>query len=298
VRVAVTGASGLIGSAVVDALRSRGDEVLTLVRREPSGRAEVRWDPAAGTIDAARLDGVEAAIHLAGAGVADKRWTAAYKRTVLESRVSGTTLLAQTLAGLQAKPRVLLSGSAVGYYGDTGDRVEDESGPRGGGFLVDVVERWEASTAAAEQAGIRVCHLRTGIVLTAKGGALKKQLPLFRAGLGGRLGSGKQWQSWISLDDEVGAILFLLGAEQVSGPVNLVAPAPVRQTDFTKALGRALHRPAVAAVPPFALRLALPGFADEGLLIGQRLQPKALQDAGYVFRQPTIDAGLAAALQD
>lgn len=297
-KVAVTGSSGLIGSAVVDALRAKGHEVLSIVRRAASGTGEVSWDPAAGTIDAARLEGVDAVVHLAGAGVADKRWSDSHKKAILDSRVSGTTLLAQTLAGLTRKPRVLLSGSASGWYGDTGDRVEDESAPRGGGFLAEVVERWEASTAAAEQAGVRVCHLRTGIVLSARGGALKKQLPIFKLGLGGRLGNGKQWQSWITLDDEVGAILFLLDAEQVSGPVNLVAPTPVQQREFAKALGHAVHRPALAVVPPVALRLAMADFADEGLLIGQRLRPRVLQDAGYAFRQPTLEAGLAAALQD
>jgi len=298
VKVAVTGASGLIGTALVDALRGQGHEVLTLVRRAPTQSSEIRWDPHAGTIEAERLDGVDAAVHLAGAGVGDKRWSAKHKQSILDSRVSGTTLLAQTLAGLERKPRVLLSGSAVGWYGDTGDKLEDESGPRGQGFLAEVVEQWEASTAAAERAGIRVCHLRTGIVLSARGGALKPQLLLYRAGLGGRLGSGKQWQSWITLADEVAAIIFLLGAEQVSGPVNLVAPAPVRQGEFAKALGRALHRPAVVPAPPFALRLVLSDFADEGLLIGQRLQPKVLQDSGYAFQHSTIDAGLAVALRD
>jgi len=298
VKVAVTGASGLIGTALVDALRGQGHEVLTLVRRAPTAASEVRWDPHAGTIEAQRLEGVDAAVHLAGAGVGDRRWSTAYRKAILDSRVSGTTLLAQTLAGLEHKPRVLLSASAVGWYGDTGDKLEDESGPRGQGFLAEVVEQWEASTAAAERAGIRVCHLRTGIVLSAKGGALKKQLLLYRAGLGGRLGTGKQWQSWISLADEVAAIMFLLVAEEVRGPVNLVAPNPVRQDDFAKALGRALHRPAVVPAPSFALRLVLSGFADEGVLIGQRLQPRVLQDAGYAFQHSTIDTGLAAVLQD
>jgi len=288
VKILLSGGSGLIGTALLPGLRTAGHEVVRLVRHEPSSPGEVRWDPMNGQLDPGELAGVDAAIHLSGAGVGSRRWTKAYQRTLLDSRVKSTTLLAETLAKLSPQPKVLLSGSAVGYYGDTGDELLDESGRPGKGFLADLVTRWEASTAAAEAAGIRVVHLRSGIVLSRRGGALKLQLPLFKAGLGGRLGSGQQYFSWISIEDEVAAIRFLLSAEQVSGAVNLVAPNPVTNQEFTKTLGSVLHRPTFAAAPAFALRLALDGFADEGLLIGQRLAPRVLTDAGFTFRQPQL----------
>ncbi len=293
----MSGASGLIGTALLPQLRAAGHEIVQLVRREPQAPGEVRWDPAHGQLDAADLAGVDAAINLSGAGVSSRRWSTKYKRAILQSRLSSTRLLADTLAELSPTPKVLLSGSAIGYYGDTGDHEYDEFGPRGDGFLADVVDQWEACTRSASVAGIRVCHLRTGIVLSAKGGALKLQLPLFKLGLGGRLGSGQQYTSWITIDDEVAAIVFLLTADGVSGPVNLVAPNPVTNRDFTAALGKALHRPAVAAVPAFALRAALDGFADEGLLVGQRLAPRALTDAGYSFRHPELAGALSAVLR-
>jgi uncharacterized protein (TIGR01777 family) len=295
-KIVVSGASGLIGSALVPRLRADGHEVVRLVRREPAAPDEVRWDPANGQLDPADLAGVEAAVNLAGAGVS-KRWSPSYKQTLRHSRLHSTTLLAQTLARLTPLPKVLVSGSAVGFYGDTGDRLTDESGPRGEGFLAELVEEWEQATAAASAAGIRVCTIRSGIVLSRRGGALKLQLPIFKAGLGGRLGSGRQYISWIALEDEVAAIAFLLSAEGVSGPVNLVAPHPVSNRDFTKALGQAVHRPAIAAVPPFALRLAFDGFADEGLLIGQRLAPSVLAGAGFTFQHPQLPEALDAVLQ-
>jgi uncharacterized protein (TIGR01777 family) len=291
-KIVLSGGSGLIGTALLPGLQKSGHEVIRLVRHEPSSPDEVRWDPLSGRLNPADLEGVDAAVHLSGAGVGSRRWTKAYRRTLLDSRIKSTTLLAQTLAELSPQPKVLLSGSAVGYYGDTGTELLDESGRAGKGFLADLVVDWEASTASAEDAGIRVVHLRSGIVLSRRGGALKLQLPLFKAGLGGRLGSGKQYFSWISIDDEVAAIAFLLTAEQVSGPVNLVAPNPVTNQEFTKTLGRVLHRFTFAAAPAFALRLALDGFADEGLLIGQRLAPKALTDAGFTFRQPELRGAL------
>lgn len=294
-RIALTGASGLIGSGLAARLRAAGHQVLTLVRRAPRSPSEVGWDPAAGTLDATALAGVQAVVHLAGAGIGDKRWTPAYRQLVLDSRVSGTRLLAGALAGLDAPPRVLLSGSAVGFYGDTGDQPVDESSPAGTGFLAQVCQQWEAATAPAEQAGIRVCHLRTGIVLSAAGGALAKQLPLFRAGLGGRLGSGRQYLSWVALDDELAAIEFLLTA-RVTGPVNLTAPNPVPQQDFARLLGRAVHRPAPWPIPAAALRLALGEFATEGVLAGQRVLPAALTSAGYRFALPDLAGALQAAL--
>jgi uncharacterized protein (TIGR01777 family) len=293
-KVLVSGGSGLIGSALVPRLRAAGHDVVRLVRHEPAAADEIQWDPARGQLNPADLAGVEAAVHLSGASV-NRRWTAASKRVIRESRVESTSLLAETLAGLSPLPKVLLSGSAIGFYGDTGDRILDEDGPRGEGFLADVVGDWEAATHPAMAAGIRVCRLRTGIVLAREGGALRLQLPIFKLGLGGKLASGRQFMSWIALDDEIEAILFLLTAD-VDGPVNLVAPNPVTNSEFTKTLAKAVHRPAIAAVPPFALKLVLDGFADEGLIIGQRLAPRVLTDAGFTFRHERLDEALDAVL--
>jgi uncharacterized protein (TIGR01777 family) len=295
-KVVVTGASGLIGSALVPALQADGHSVVTLVRRPPRSEIELRWDPAAGKLDEealAGLAGVEAAVNLAGAGIGTRRWTEAYKRTIRESRIQTTTLLAETLARLDPQPRVLLSASGTGYYGDTGDEIADESAPGGRGFLAELAKDWEASTGIAEAAGIRVCHLRSGIVLSGRGGVLGRQLPLFRLGLGGRLGSGHQWTSWISLDDEVGAIRFLLGTEDVAGPVNLVAPQPVTNAAFTATLAATLRRPALLPVPTFALKAALGDLAPE-ILVSQRLLPGVLTMAGYQFRHPNLSSTLTA----
>lgn len=292
-KIAVSGASGLIGSALVPALQAAGHDVVRLVRHEPTAGGDVRWDPAKGVLDPAALAGVDGAINLSGAGISGRRWTATYRRKLLDSRVESTTLLANTLAALSPTPKVLLSASAIGFYGDTGDTTLDENGRRGEGFLAELVAEWEACTAAAEDAGIRVCHLRTGIVQARRGGALKLQLPIFKLGLGGRLGTGRQYTSWISIDDEIAAIVFLLTAGQIHGPVNLVAPHPVTNREFTKTLARAVHRPAVAVVPAIALRAALDGFADEGLLIGQRLRPRVLTDAGFTFRHRELAGALA-----
>jgi len=238
-------------------------------------------------------------VHLAGAGVADQRWTDARKAVVVGSRLDGTTTVARAMAAALAAgqgPRVLLSSSAIGYYGDTGDRLTDETGPSGDGFLAEVCRQWEASTAAAEQAGVRVAHLRTGIVLSGEGGIVAELLRVFRLGLGAPLGSGRQWTSWISLQDEVAAIRHLLTAD-VEGPVNLVGPAPVTNREFTKALGRAVHRPTLPVhVPGVALRLAVGPFADEGILIGQRLAPTVLQRSGFAFTHADVDAALRASL--
>lgn len=294
-RIAVTGASGLVGSHLVPRLRDRGHDVLTLVRRAPSRPGEIRWDPALGELDPADLEGVEAAVHLAGAGIGDKRWSGEYKQLVLSSRVDGTTLLANRLALLDPKPRVLLSGSAIGFYGDAGDRECDESTPAGTGFLADVCCAWEDATTPAEQAGIRTVHLRTGLVLSGAGGMLGRQLPLYRLGLGGPLGDGRQWWSWISLADELGAIEHLLTAD-VSGPVNLTGPEPVRQRDFATTLGRALRRPAVLPAPAWALRAGIGEFAREGILAGQKVRPHVLEADGCAFAHRTLDEALAAAL--
>jgi uncharacterized protein (TIGR01777 family) len=296
VKVVLSGGSGLIGTALIPELRAAGHEVVRLVRREPQTSDEIRWDPLRGQLDPTQLAGVEAAIHLSGAGVGSRRWSDSYRRTLLASRIESTTLLSDTLAKISPLPKVLIAGSAVGFYGDTRDQLTDETGPRGEGFLAELTGAWEASSDAASSAGIRVCYLRTGIVLSKAGGALKLQLPLFKTGLGGRLGSGKQYLSWVTIDDEVAAILFLLTAEQVSGAVNVVAPNPVTNLEFTKTLGSVLRRPTITPAPAFALRILLDGFADEGLLIGQRLAPRVLQDAGFTFRHPELTGALKAVL--
>ncbi len=294
--IAVTGATGLIGSALVPALRRDGHTVRVLVRRPPRDNFEISWDPGAGMLDPAALTGLDAVVHLAGVGVGDHRWTDSYKRQILDSRVAGTTLLADALAGLDGPPRVLLSASAVGWYGDTDDRVVDESAPPGTGFLAEVTAAWEAATAAAEQAGVRVCHLRSGVVLAARGGALARQLPLFRLGVAGRLGSGRQWLSWLTLADEIAAIGFLLTADAVHGPVNLTSPEPVTNAAFTRALSSTLRRPAILPVPAVALRVVLGDFADEGVLVSQRVIPQVLTEAGFAFSQPDIHTALHAVI--
>lgn len=294
-RVGITGASGLIGSALVPDLRAHGHDVVRFVRGRAAGADERPWDPAARRLDPADLADLDAVIHLAGAGVGDKRWTDARKAVVLDSRVDGTTAVAEAMAAA-AGPRVLLSASAIGFYGDTGDRLTDESGPTGEGFLAEVCRQWEGATKPAEAAGVRVAHLRTGIVLSGQGGIVGRQLLLYKLGLGAPLGSGRQWTSWISLRDEVAAIRHLLAAE-VSGPVNLVGPAPVTNRQFTRALGRALHRPTLPiAVPGVVLKAAVGQFAEEGILIGQRLAPTVLQDSGFRFADEDVDAGLRASL--
>ncbi len=295
-KIAVTGASGLIGTPLVEALTQDGHDVVRLVRG-PASPAEGRrsWDPARGLLDPATIEDRDAVVHLAGAGVADHRWTAAYKETILRSRVLGTTAVAQAMAAAQG-PRVLLSASAVGWYGDTGERLTDETGPPGKGFLAEVCRQWEAATAAAEQAGIRVVHLRTGIVLSGQGGALKKQALAAKAFAGAPLGTGRQWLSWISLRDEVGAIRHLLTAD-VCGPVNLVAPSPVTNREFTVTLNRVVHRPTVPVpVPAFVLRAALGKFADEGVLVDQRLAPAVLGSSGFAFAHPDLESALRASL--
>jgi len=294
-RVAVTGASGLIGAALGAALRADGCEVRRLVRGTPGADDEVAWDPAAGRLDPAGLEGLDAVVHLAGEGIADGRWTAARRERILRSRVDGTALLARTLAALRRPPRALLSGSAVGYYGDRGDEVLDETAPSGAGFLAEVCRAWEGAAEPARAAGIRVVHLRTGVVLSGRGGALPRMAAPFRRFLGGPIGSGRQWVSWIALDDEVGAIRHLLEAEQVAGPVNLTAPRPVPNAELARALGRALGRPAVFRTPAAALRLLF-GEMAAVLLDSTRAVPRALERSGYVFRHPELEPFLASEL--
>lgn len=295
--VVITGSSGLIGTALRAALEDAGHRPIALVRRAPTpGADEIQWDVEAGTIDASSLEGIDAVVHLAGAGIGDKRWNAAYKRLVLESRTKGTALLAETLAGLDDKPSVFLSGSAIGYYGPRGEEIITEATPAGDTFLADVCVQWEAAAQPAVDAGIPTAFLRTGIVQTAEGGALQKQLPLFKLGVGGRFGSGRQYQSWITLDDEVGAIAHLLTAG-VTGPVNLTAPEPVTNAEFAKTLGKVLKRPAVFPVPAFGPRLLLGReMADALLFESQRILPEVLEASGYTFQHPTLETGLRAVL--
>lgn len=294
-KVAVTGSHGLIGRAVVRALAARGDEVVPLVRSEPRS-GEVVWDPQAGTIDAQGLEGVDAVVHLAGEGIGDRRWAPTHKARVLDSRVRGTTLIAETIAGLSKKPDVLVSASAIGFYGDRADEILTEESAKGDDFLAHVVDQWETSTSPAEDAGIRVVKIRTGLVLSKKGGILPKMLLPLRFFVGGRLGSGRQYMSWIALDDELGAILHLLDSD-VSGPVNLTSPAPVTNAEFTKVLAEVMHRPAFLAVPAFALKLALGSeMAKETVLVSQRALPARLESSGYTFRHPDLREALSAEL--
>jgi uncharacterized protein (TIGR01777 family) len=296
VDVLVTGSHGLIGSALIPRLRADGHRVARLVRGAPEGGDDVRWDPHAGTIDVVGLEGIDAVVHLAGAGIGDKKWTDDRKQLILRSRTTGTLLLARALARLDRKPSVLLSGSAIGIYGNRGDEELTEGSPLGSGFTAEVCTAWEAATAAAEKAGIRVVHLRTGIVLSAHGGALGRMLAPFKLGLGGRMGSGKQYMSWIAIDDEVGAIRHLLTAD-VSGAVNLTAPNPATNAEFTAALGAALHRPTKLPTPMLPLKVLYGGELVESLLLdGQRVLPAALEASGYAFALPELDGALAAVL--
>jgi uncharacterized protein (TIGR01777 family) len=296
--VVVTGASGLIGTALRPALERAGHRMIPMGRSQATGDA-LRWDPDRGVIDAGGLEGVGAVVNLAGEGIGNKRWSEEQKARIRDSRVRGTSLLAETLAKLQRPPKVLLSGSAVGYYGDRGDEVLTESSRAGDGFLAGVCVAWEAAAAPAKEAGIRVGYLRTGIVLAGNGGALPKMVTPFKLGLGGKLGPGSQWMSWVSLDDEVGAIVHLLGDDAPAGAVNLTAPNPAANAGFTKALGQALGRPTVLPVPRFGLKLLLGGqMAEEMLLGGQRVLPTRLLDSGYVFAHPELADALQTALAE
>ena len=299
--VAITGAGGLIGSALARSLRADGHVVRPLVRPAANGRQSaagaIRWDPAAGTIESDALDGIDAVVHLAGAGIGDKRWSPARKREIRESRVRGTDLLARTLAGLSRPPAVFVSGSAVGYYGDRGDEELTEQSAPGADFLAEVVQAWEAAAQPAVDAGIRTVFLRNGVVLAADGGMLPRLVTLFRFFVGGRLGTGRQWLSWVSIDDEVRVIRFLFDRADVSGAVNVTGPAPATNAEFTKALGAALHRPTVVPVPAFGPRLVLGReMADELLFVSQRAVPAALTAAGYEFAHPDVATALRAML--
>jgi uncharacterized protein (TIGR01777 family) len=295
-KIAITGASGLIGSALVPHLRSQGNEVVRLVRRPTTAPDEVTWDPAAGTFDLAGLQGTEAVVHLAGAGVGDHRWTDEYKRQILDSRVDGTRTIVDAITHLDVAPKVLISGSAIGWYGETGDRRVDETDPAGTGFLADVVRAWEATADPAEQAGIRVVHARTGLVVAKEGGAWARMFPLFKLGLGGKLGSGRQYWSWISLRDEVRAIDYLLANESVTGAVNLTAPNPATNAEVTAAMGQVLGRLTLLPAPAFALKAVLGEFSTE-VLGSARVIPAVLERAGFTWDDTTIASAIRTALE-
>ena len=287
-RIAITGTSGLIGSALVGHLKSEGHTVQRLVRRATVAPDEIQWDPKTGYVDIEALRGVDAVIHLAGVGVGDKRWTKRYKSEILNSRLLGTTAIANAVA--EVKPQVFISASAIGWYGDSGNRAVVESDSVGNDFLAAVCREWEG---AADLAGdVRTVKLRTGLVLDPTGGALGRMLPLFRFGLGGKLGSGKQWWSWITLHDVVRAIIFAL-EHPIAGPVNLTTPNPVTNQEFTAALARAMNRPALFPAPAIALKIALGGFSSE-VLGSKKVMPNALSDAGFVWDYPHITNALTA----
>lgn len=289
-KVAVSGASGLIGSALVPSLRSSGHEVVRLVRREPASPDEARWDPAAGELDRSALQGVDAIVNLSGENLG-RRWTDVRKREILDSRVRSTALLARTAAALEPRPSVLVVASAVGYYGDRGDEILTEESSAGTGFLADVVRAWEAAADPAREAGVRVAHLRQGIVLSTEGGALKQMLLPFKLGVGGRVGSGRQWWSWVSLDDVVAAYRYALETD-VKGAFNVTAPNPATNEQFTKALGKALRRPTLIPTPGFGIRALFGEMGDAMLLGGQRVLPGRLLDAGFEFSEPTLEGAL------
>ncbi|MFD5269852.1 TIGR01777 family oxidoreductase [Streptomyces sp. NPDC058335] len=293
-RIAVAGASGLIGSALVRSLTADGHEVVRLVRHAPRSEAEVRWDPERGRVDAAGLAGCSAVVNLAGAGVGDHRWTDAYKRRIHDSRVHGTAALAKAVASLDERPRVFVNGSAMGYYGETGERAVDESAPAGRGFLPELCVEWEAAAEPARASGVRTAFTRTGLVVARGGGAWGRLFPLFRAGLGGRMGDGRQYWSFIALHDEVAAIRHLLDRDDLSGPFNLTAPEPLTNREITAAMGRVLHRPTLFPVPAPVLRTVLGEMAGD-VLGSARVVPKRLLESGFTFAFPGIEDTLRAA---
>ena len=298
-RILIAGSSGFLGTRLVDRLRAGGHEVTRLVRRPPGGTDEVRWDPGAGQLDPAALAGVDAVVNLAGANVGGQRWTDRYRQLLRSSRVDTTGTLARAIAGRPAgaRPAVLVNASAIGWYGDTGDRPVEEDAPPGDSFLADLCRVWEAATGPAEDAGVRVLRLRSGYPLHRDGGLLKPQLLPFKLGIGGPLGGGRQWLPWLSLADWLAAVVFLLDRDGIAGPVNVVGPAPVTNREFTRELAAALHRPALIPVPGIALKLALGGLAAEALS-SSRVLPGVLSRAGFHYQHPDLPSALHAALTD
>jgi len=297
-KVAVSGSHGLIGNALCNYLASSGHTVFRIVRGRSTGDSNsITWDPKAGTIDKEKLNGIDAVVHLAGENIASGRWTAEQKRKIKESRITGTSLIAKTISALAQKPEVVLSGSAIGYYGNRGDELLTEASNPGFGFLAEVCREWEDSMTPAAQAGIRVANLRTGVVLSPKAGALQKMLPIFKLGGGGIIGDGRQYMSWVSLDDELKAIEFLLTNRSIQGPVNLVAPNPVTNSEFTATLGRIVHRPTILPLPGFAAKIIMGEMAEELLLASQKCQPTKLLNSGFKFSYPKLEDALRQALQ-
>ncbi|HEV7526949.1 MAG TPA: TIGR01777 family oxidoreductase [Acidimicrobiia bacterium] len=296
--VAISGASGLLGSALAASLQADGHQVLRFKRGGITKDDEIGWDPDAGRIDAPALEGIDAVVHLAGEGIGEKRWSDVQKKRILTSRTTGTAILAAAVASRERKPSVLVSASAVGYYGDRGDEILTEASAPGEGFLADVCKAWEAETRPAADAGVRTVNVRTGIVLAKHGGALQRMLLPFRLGVGGRQGSGRQWMSWITLDDEVAALRAAIDDERLRGPVDLTAPNPVTNADFARALGRVLRRPTVLPTPMFPLKLRYGGeLVDSLLLASQRVLPARLEAISFPFRYPVLQPALEAILR-
>lgn len=291
-RIIVSGSHGLVGTALIKALEADGHEIYRLVRHAPSSDQEIEWSPDRYSIAISRIEGFDAVFHLAGESIASGRWTDEKKRKIRESRTKGTKLLADALANLSAPPKTLISASATGYYGDRGDEVLTETSPPGEGFLADICVEWEQATEHARAKGVRVVNTRFGIILDKEGGALAKMLTPFRMGIGGRIGDGKQWMSWIALADVIGALQFALKNESMNSPVNFVAPNPVTNAEFTKTLGKVLSRPTIFPIPEFGVRLAFGEMADALLLSSQRVEPKGLADAGFRFEHPQLAAAL------
>jgi uncharacterized protein (TIGR01777 family) len=289
--IAIAGSSGLIGSALAAAVRAADHKVLRIVRRTPANSEELHWNPQSGEVDVDALTDVDAVVNLCGVNIGQRRWSGAFKQSLRDSRIAPTEVLANAV--VDAGVETLINASAVGFYGDTKDRVVDENDRAGRGFLAQLCEDWEAATLPAQYGGARVVLARTGLVLARAGGALRRLRPLFSTGLGARLGSGRQYMSWISLEDEVRALLFAISNSTLSGPVNMTGPAPVTNAEFTAAFGRAVNRPTPLLLPGFAVRAALGEFADEGLLIGQRAIPSALERAGFQFHHNTIGEALS-----
>jgi uncharacterized protein (TIGR01777 family) len=294
-RLLLAGASGLLGTALTETSRASGDEVRCLVRRPARSADEISWQPETGELDPTALDGIDAVVCLSGVGVGERRWTDSFRRRILTSRTETVGTLARAIAASDSRPAVFVSASAVGYYGDTGTDPVDESSPAGEGFFPDVCVAWEQAAEPAASAGVRTAQIRTGIVLARHGPVLARMLPLFRLGVGGPLGRGRQYWSWITLADEIAAIRFVLATEGLSGPVNLCAPEPVTNAVFARTLARVVHRPALFPAPEFALRVVLGDFAGE-ILASQRVLPTALLGAGFRFSHPELEAGLRAEL--
>jgi uncharacterized protein (TIGR01777 family) len=291
--ILISGASGLLGSAARRAFTMAGDRVTALVRRAPRGDGEIRWDPAAGQLDPATVGGFDAVLHFSGAGIGDARWTARRKQTLRSSRIDSTELLSEALASSGAPPQVMLSASAIGWYGDRGDEILNEGSTKGTGFLADLCRDWEAATVTADAAGIRVAHLRTGLVLSGSGGLMASLLPVFRLGAGGKIGDGTQWMSWITIDDYIRALDAIIDGD-AAGPVNMVGPAPVTNAEFTVALGAAIHRPTVLTIPRFAVEARMgKEAAAETAFVSQRVMPGALASAGFTF----VDTDVTTAME-